>query len=134
MYLIKRLIALAVFGFSCDPAVFAFHFVDGEQLATQCRVYIRIVEGTLQSPTKGNLVDAGKCSAYVQGVVDTIQNLRQSPLIPKRTLFCPPDEITGDEAVRITIKYLDDHPEDLHYAASSNVWTALHNVFPCPAK
>jgi hypothetical protein len=134
MYLMKRAVSLVVFVLSCNLAIFASHLVDGEQLVTQCKMYVQITDGSLQSPTKSNFVNAGKCIAYVQAVVDTYQNLRQSPLIPKRALFCVPDEITGDEAVRITVKYLDDHPEDLHYAASSDVWTALHKAFPCPAK
>jgi hypothetical protein len=134
MYL-KRAVSFVFLILSCSPAVFGgFDFVDGVSLATQCRIYIRVVDGTLQSPTKGDFVDAGKCIAYVEGVVDTIQDLRRSPLIPKRTLFCAPDEMTGQEAVRITLKYLDDHPEGLHFAASSEVWTALHTAFPCPAR
>ncbi len=130
----KRAVSLAVVVFTCHLGVYASHFVDGEQLATQCKTYVRVTDYSLQTPTKADFAEAGKCVAYVQAVVDAYQNLRQSPLIPRRALFCAPDEMTGDQAVRITLKYLDDHPEELHYAASSDVWTALHKAFPMPRK
>ena len=46
-------------------------------------------------------------------------------------LFCPPDGTTNGQAVRIVVKYLRDHPEELHKHDSVLAFTALKAAFPC---
>ena len=46
-------------------------------------------------------------------------------------LFCQPDGTTTGQAARIVVKYLRDHPEELHKHDSVLAFTALKAAFPC---
>jgi len=45
--------------------------------------------------------------------------------------FCMPATVTNDQIVKIFIKYLDEHPEELHQPASLLLATSLRKAFPC---
>jgi len=51
-----------------------------------------------------------------------------------RILFCAPDGVISGQAARIVIKYLRDHPEELHQPDYALTIAALHAAFPCPNK
>lgn len=67
---------------------------------------------------------------YINGVVDTIAVL---PAIdPLCQVVCLPQKgISIDQAIRIVVKYLKNHPEDLHYPARTCVYLAISKAFPC---
>jgi len=69
------------------------------------------------------------CIGYVSGMLDA------SILIFGITgsrLFCPPDSgMSGDQQIRIVIKWLDNHPEELHESGRSAVLFAFADAFPC---
>jgi hypothetical protein len=58
------------------------------------------------------------------------------PKPPRGNFVCPEtlDNMQVEQAVRVFLKYADNHPEDLHYPAANVVWLAMHDAFPCPAK
>jgi hypothetical protein len=37
----------------------------------------------------------------------------------QQPIFCLPDGVTNGQLAKVVIKYLDDHPEDLHSTADS---------------
>jgi hypothetical protein len=41
--------------------------------------------------------------------------------------------VSNDQVVRIVVKWLQDHPQELHKGAESLVVCALHDSFPCRA-
>jgi len=45
--------------------------------------------------------------------------------------FCLPDQVTNDQIIKIFVKYLDDHPEELHQPASLLLVTSMRKAFPC---
>jgi len=45
--------------------------------------------------------------------------------------YCTPKDSTFGQYALVVKKYLLDHPEKLHLAASSLVQTALYEAFPC---
>lgn len=46
-------------------------------------------------------------------------------------LFCTPEEVTTEQLRDVVSKYLNDHPEELHFRAEPLVVSALAKAFPC---
>ena len=67
------------------------------------------------------------CLAYIVGVMDSYAN----KALVKADFFCVPEVIKGEQIQLIAQKYLDSHPEQLHYVASSLLVEALGETFPC---
>ena len=70
------------------------------------------------------------CSGYVTGIADYQDTLLAWSELDER-YFCLPDDATTMQLVKVVTKYLNEHPEDLHLSASSEVGNALWNAFPC---
>jgi hypothetical protein len=67
---------------------------------------------------------------YVTGIIDTVTNLTESKALTI-SLFCVPTQATIRQVTDVVKKYLADHPENRHFAASSVVMVALGEAFPC---
>ena len=53
------------------------------------------------------------------------------PLLPAA---CIPDALTVGEVRNIVVRYMEEHPEELHYASIALVNNALEEAFPCKAQ
>ena len=49
----------------------------------------------------------------------------------KTKLYCKPKNIPAKQLMKIMNKYLDEHPEDLHYEFGQILIEALVEAFPC---
>ena len=47
-------------------------------------------------------------------------------------LFCVPEQITLAQMVRVVVRYLNRHQEDLHESGIVLATRAFTQVFPCP--
>jgi hypothetical protein len=45
--------------------------------------------------------------------------------------FCPPTGVTGQQAVKVVVHDLDEHPEQLHADFLALAVVALHQAWPC---
>jgi Rap1a immunity proteins len=63
--------------------------------------------------------EAGYCVGFITGVDSQVEN-------------CPGDNVTRGQVLKVALKYMDDHPEELDQAASTVVRRALLKAFPCP--
>jgi len=93
-----------------------------DQLALQCRVSIRIADVN-PGPTVQDLVVGQECASYVMGALDTFEFIRATggQKYPVQTL-CVPMAVKSSEALRVFLKYSDDHPEELHLSAPLVIW------------
>ena len=66
------------------------------------------------------------CTAYVGGVMDGRNSIDKPG-------FCLPDHVTYGQMVRVSIKYMQTHPESLHLPTTWLVILANAEAFPCPA-
>lgn len=66
------------------------------------------------------------CRGYIWGALDTARG------IVKLQAACPPVGVSGEQLVALTIKYLDDHPDQLQSSAASLIWKMYATAFPCP--
>jgi hypothetical protein len=106
--------------------------LDGNELLAQCTNLLTVVD---QAGKKTNPVESafasGSCTGIAFGVTHTIitYNLVSKPSKP---LVCLPDTgITNGQAVRIIVKFMQEHPQDLHQDAGAIAVVALGRAFPC---
>jgi hypothetical protein len=85
-------------------------FTSGNQLLALCK------------DTFGSF-NNGACLGYVSGVADSIDSN-----------ICLTPGVTVSQLDSITKKYMNEHPEKLHYSASSIIREVLIKTFPCPGK
>jgi len=69
------------------------------------------------------------CMAYIAAVSDSHDTWVNWGYIPKRT--CTPEKVTVGQLELVTVKYLEENPQELHLGASSLVLNALTLAFPC---
>lgn len=71
------------------------------------------------------------CGNFLQGITH-LNLFYQAYLVKERAAFCLPLEgISNGQAVRIVLKYLQDHPEELHYEPVILTVNAFRRAFPC---
>ena len=67
---------------------------------------------------------------YCLGVVTTVLQLQSK--LDEQDKFCPPSQISVQQAVRVIVKFLNSNPEALHLKASTLTVSALKQAWPCP--
>jgi hypothetical protein len=68
------------------------------------------------------------CSGYVTGVYDMLEGISSENAIPP---LCVPADVTRGQLQAIVLKFLNEHPELLHYSAAALVNIAIRQAFPC---
>lgn len=91
-------------------------FISGNELMRQCAEFEK---------RRGTFED-GLCGGFVTGVADVAANS-----LVRGYRVCFPKQVVTGQLTLVVIKYLREHPEDLHYGADSLVLTALEGAFPC---
>jgi hypothetical protein len=86
------------------PVCASAQMVTGNELLAKCQ---------------GDTVDRYWCSAYLQGVLNTLTN------------HCLPKEVTFGQAQDVIIRHLTAYPQVRHYPASNLIEIAIKQSFPC---
>lgn len=76
-------------------------------------------------PLKGDEYLAGVCAGKVRGVMVWAWATKSA---------CIPDTVTGYQAAKVVVQYLDAHPEKLHLDLSLLMFSALTEAFPCKGR
>ena len=79
-------------------------------------------------------LNAGLCAGYVQGAVDGFYLALTRGWVPTSEKACILKQATMEELVRVILKFIDNHPEQLSYSAADVAWDAMTAAYPCPAK
>jgi len=116
--------AVVVWMFVVCGAVGSALAYGGSDYLQACNLYLLGREGVLYAQAPMTL-KIGMCMGYTEGVFGTALQL------DKRSI-CAPEEVESERLVRIAMKYLENHPEQLHYGASSTILIAFREAFPCP--
>jgi len=111
--------------------------LSSEMLLSSCKASLRISNVT---HTVNDGVPAGMCSGYVAGVLNgyetatEIINAASQQCSPKCTGFLLPWniplEVKQNQIIRVVVKYLEEHPEQMHEPAALNFVRALSSAFP----
>jgi hypothetical protein len=92
----------------------------GNGLLGSCQISIRSSEDRSYNENTFESWRDGFCVGLVTGVGNA------SPHV------CPDENVTNGQEKRVVLKYLQDHPEELHLDAATLVERALAKAFPCP--
>ena len=114
------LAVVLVVGSTATPGSLGATFMTGNMLLEKCKVGEGTDWGGFQ---------AGECGGYIEGIADAHNTFANTADMPP--LWCDPPNVTFGQVIRVTLKFLDQHPEDLDQAASSLVSTAFQQAFSC---
>ncbi|WP_368773738.1 Rap1a/Tai family immunity protein [Pseudomonas putida] len=73
--------------------------------------------------------DTGVCLGSMATIGDLIGAINL--MVGPSHRICPPPEATIDHLVRVTVEYLEDHPDKLNRNATNLTVMALQTSFPC---
>lgn len=107
---------------SCFPA--QAQRQTGNELLQECQMIGRSAEAAL---TTGEMFQGGVCAGYIAASMDYTRTL----FLMGARLACLPQGTTIGQAVRVVVKYLEEHPERLHEGKPVLVSSALGAAFPC---
>jgi len=105
---------------------------DGNELLKQCTSAIFSIESEVYKK-EGDEFNTAFCLGIVRGVKDTLGTLSsvEGVLLPVYRVCFPKKGISVGQAVRIVVKYLNEHPEDLHAYEAILVMKAFYQAYPC---
>ncbi len=105
----------------------------GNNLQIACRSFVAMVYGTGQVSDDG--YDAGVCMGFLAGFPagQEIQNYvgagYKSTALNRG--YCVPEAANKGQIAQVLVKYLNAHPEKLHYQPGVLMYLALAEAFPC---
>lgn len=95
---------------------------DGNHLLLNCQKAVNTINKIGSTESSLDAFKEGLCTGLITGVSETSHRV------------CPPPHVTNGQEVRIVVKYLQDHPAELHLRHTKLIEQALAEAFPCPAK
>ncbi len=119
-------IALAVLLFSVFCVNCHAQTTTGEEIQSKCKGLLNRVETAAFA--------GGFCAGFIDGVLNEHSMWEANDISHKRAheyKFCFPDNITNDQIMKVFVKYLDDHPEELHKPAAVLLVESMEKAFPC---
>lgn len=91
----------------------------GNFLLASCQLTVKSVDDTAFAENHFEAYRDGYCRGLIEGVSDASSKV------------CPAHNVSYGQEFRIVLKYLQDHPEELHLKNSLLVDKALASAFPC---
>ncbi|MFZ0774044.1 MAG: Rap1a/Tai family immunity protein [Candidatus Sulfotelmatobacter sp.] len=106
----------------------------GNDILEKCQIAVRLFDNG--GGPSGEHFDGGWCFGWVAGALQLtkLHNEWASTVKDKPGLlqFCLPDPgIPAIQAARVVVKYLKEHPEQLHQDGMGLTVAALRESFPC---
>src|SRR5690606_6220435 len=106
----------------------AWSQTNGESLLKDCEAAIKY-ESRTQDLT-GTEMQTGICIGFIQAILNT--QIKAHAFLPYYWQACfPSSGISTMQAIRITVKYLQDNPQLLDITASSLVMASMSSAYPC---
>lgn len=105
----------------------------GNEFLRQCTYAIRFADGE-RDLTAGESEYGTYCMGYLRGFYEGYSAKAAANRVlgdAQHREVCFPDSLPTDQAVRIVVKYLREHPERLQQAANLLVLQAFYAAFPC---
>lgn len=131
-----RSIILALF--LCSALSQTVQATDGNTLLSQCQRAMQLHGKGLNVKNAPEVIDAGVCIGKVIGVFSNmllIETTKEMHVVVKGKEFplvCySNDSLNQEQLVRVLVKYLEEHSEDLHLHESALMWNAFMESYPC---
>lgn len=130
----KKLILILILQIFIIGGVYGSSFgetstINGILRLKQCKLFLKLEMGTKLNSDEGG--SAAICVGYISGFRESHESdemiLKVAPY-----LYCVPQEVTVGQIIRVFVKYLEDHPEELHKEGHELLHSSLIKAFPCP--
>jgi hypothetical protein len=90
----------------------------GQQIQIKCKELMNYQD-------LSHAFSAGFCGGFIDGVIDSQTMQGRAPS------FCLPQKGSNGQYVQVFLKYLDNHPQELHKPAALLLVESLVKAFPC---
>jgi len=102
--------------------------ISGTEMLHRCSAAVRHDDG--EKLNGEELVEATYCLGYASGFLDAIPVVELASNT-QPNVCVPQDGLDIKQAVRIFVKYLREHPEDLYINARLTFYKSILMAFPC---
>ena len=99
--------------------------VDGTLVLQHCKNALQFTDKVLKNADPGDSTGIGFCVGMLEGVTYTMTLLSDGAICP------PGGGMQNMDVLKIVVKYLEDHPTDLHMDGAFLVNMALFDAYPC---
>jgi hypothetical protein len=104
--------------------------VDGTILLDNCTEAIKYIDN--KNDPSINFTAVNYCVGYISGINDLHTSFIASVSCFDPPKYCVPQQIKPEQLVQVIVRFLNIHPEDLHFQGSDLIIAALKDAFPCP--
>ncbi|MDN7141981.1 hypothetical protein KC131_15140 [Pseudomonas sp. JQ170] len=121
----RRILAVALSAFSVAAIAEPGRVTNGQDLLTACKDFIDNPSGPLAEQ-----FNMGYCAGMIPAVGNSF--ILYKAINPEKPVVCIPEQqFTQGQAIRVVIKYLEDHPESLHKSPMELTSLAYLQAYPC---
>jgi hypothetical protein len=86
--------------------------------------------GQTTNPALANM-EIASCVGYVGGWLDSLALLQGGGALKAPIVCLPPNGISNEQAIRIFVKWVNDHPRDMSEPARLVFLLSIRDAFPC---
>jgi hypothetical protein len=105
---------------------------DGISLLRACKGLLNLDVSKAPVQVAEELAHGSYCAGFINGMMDMNSQYQGLVLPPNTGFFCVQKEgLETEQAVRVVVKYMEEHPEQLHLPKRLLVFLALSAAFPC---
>ena len=108
------------------------HSLNGQELLEYCNLAEKVDDRVVRVD-EDILAKASYCYGFIRGVAGANDAFSLIPSI-KAVKHCAPENVTNGQLSRVVLKFLRQHPENLHSTGAALVLAALRNAYPCESQ
>ena len=125
----KIIVCLLIFVFLLSNQVFAEIFIQAFLTKTGSQLLERLKEPQSEKDYVYYIYEMG----FLEGVVGQYVLLTEAGVLkkPKKPVCLPLKELTLNQIRLVVVKWLENHPENLHQPVTPYIFVALGEAFPC---
>lgn len=117
--------------FLCTPTAWAAPN-SGNELLKNCNAALNVTENKRYTEVPSTvLADAFTCIGYFNAITSLNAYYEYTPGKSERMLYCAPSTATIRQTIMVVVKFLKEHPEQLHRPDMILMIEALNQAFPC---
>jgi hypothetical protein len=103
--------------------------INGKMLLENCKEAVRSM-GNKNDPSI-NHSSVNFCVGYISGINDLHLEFIESVASFEPPIYCAPPNTQIEEMIKIVVKFLEQHPQDLTYQGAELTASALKIAYPC---
>jgi len=102
---------------------------DGKGLLTVCNVALKSITDGMDNLSDLELMNSSFCIGLAVGI--KVSNVMEQASADDNLQYCIPSSASPEQLIRVLVKYLENHPENLHETPAVLISVAFIKAFPC---